>query len=347
MKRILACFVFLIGLSTGNFSYAGAQCTGKFPNLITDVCWSCAFPIKIFGSMSLFSNGAEDFPSGPKKPLCFCGNNIKVGVPISFWEFDLMTDVTSTPGCFPLLGGVRVNVGANRDAYGMTTDIAIGDLKRQTKESFRQVNLYINPAMYVIGAILDDTCLDNRGIDVPWISFADPTHNDDELAGLLTPYAFPFGSLLAIGAISADAVSASLGFPRQEIFWGAGSFGSMYPLTGNNTAHMSNEQSARLQTTRVLAKTHAIGMQKAAFGDDGMCNYYPQIIMDKRQYKFQRLLPKPQTQKIKGRCCDPIGRSTILTESNTELPINGWRDFSYAIFRKRDCCSGVSAVGGF
>ena len=73
-----------------------------------------------------------------------------------------------------------------------------------------------------------------------------------------------------------------------------------------------------------------------------MCTLYPQIIMDKRQYKFQRLYPRPQTTKINGRCCDPLGRSTILTESGTEAPTSDFRDYGYAIFRKRDCCSGAT-----
>ncbi|MCE1090789.1 TraU family protein, partial [Pseudomonas monteilii] len=75
---------------------------------------------------------------------------------------------------------------------------------------------------------------------------------------------------------------------------------------------------------------------------DAMCGYYPQIIMDKRQYKLTRLYPKPETAKIAGKCCSPIGRSTILTESNTEFPLPGYKDFGYGIFRKRDCCGGAT-----
>ncbi|ABO59514.1 MULTISPECIES: TraU family protein [Caballeronia] len=343
MKKILLAFSLVFGLFfTASSANADDLCQGKFPNLITDVCWSCVMPIKLFGSMTLLSSGQEDFDSGSGKAFCFCQNPPKVGIPTSFWEFDMMTDVTAVPGCFPLLGGVRVSTGVNADAFGQVSDDQSGEIG-ETRASFMQVNLYINPAMYVLGAILDDTCMDQRGIDIPWVSFADPTHNDDELAGIITPYAFPFGGMLAIGAMSADAVAATAGFPLQSIFWAAGTYGHMYPLTGNNEAHMSNEQSARLQTTRILAKLHAAGTQYSAFGDDAMCGYYPQIIMDKRQYKFTRLYPIPQTAKINGRCCDPIGRSTILTQTNTELPMPGWRDFGYAIFRKRDCCGGAIA----
>lgn len=343
MKKTFMALGFLItGLLSSLSVNADEICTGKFPNLITDVCWSCMFPIKLFGSTNLVSDGQEDFDSGgSSSPFCFCGNPPKVGIPTSFWEFDMMTDVTTVPGCFPLLGGVRVNVGVNSDAFGQISDDQGGGIS-STRDSFMQVNFYLNPAMYVMGAILDDTCMDQRGMDVPWVSFADPTHNDDELAGILTPYAFPFGSMVAIGAMSADAVAAAAGFPLSTIFWAAGSYGHMYPLTGHNEAHLSMEQTARLQTTRILAKLHAAGTQWAAMGSNAMCGYYPQIIMDKRQYKLTRLYPKPETAKIAGKCCGPIGRSTILTESNTEFPIPCYKDFGYGIFRKRDCCGGVT-----
>jgi conjugal transfer pilus assembly protein TraU len=64
--------------------------------------------------------------------------------------------------------------------------------------------------------------------------------------------------------------------------------------------------------------------------------------MDKRQYKFQRIgQVKPQTEKINGKCCDPLGRSTILAQSGTEPPTKEAMNLTYAIFRKRDCCSGM------
>ncbi len=320
---------------------ASEVCTGKFPNLVTDYCWSCAFPIKMFGSMSLVSDGQDDFDGiGGSQPICACSNQLKVGIPVSFWEAALMVDVPTAPGCFPLLGGVSVDVGVNKDAYGMITDDVSSDIG-VTRTSFRHVNLYINPVLYVAGILLDDACLDNRAFDVPWVSFADPTHNDDELAGILTPYAFPFSSMVAIKGMTADAVASLTGMPLNTIFWAAGAEGHLYPLTGNNGAHMSNERSARLQAYRVLAKLHAAGTQWSTYGTDGMCGYYPQLIMDKRQYKFERLLPFPQTKKIAGKCCDPMGRSTLLVESATEAPLSSFKDFGYAIFRKRDCCSGV------
>ena len=305
-------------------------CVGKFPNLITDICWSCTFPITFMGIP--LSSGQDYTSRTSNSPVCLCANQAKAGIPTSFWEMVYMTDVTNIPGCFPLLGGVMIDTGINSQEYGADSN--------ETGESFQQINEYINPAMYLMGAVVDSTCMDGRGFDVPWVSFADPTHNDDSLSMILTPYAYPFAGLPALAAGSVDAVAASAGFPLPQLFWVAGAWGPMYPLTGNVAARVSRDQMGRLQTARLLAKLHAMGTQYSAAGDGAMCGYVPQLIMDKREYKLTRLLPFPEP-KLLGGCCQPIGRSTILSESGTQAPTPSMKDFGYAIFRKRDCCSGV------
>jgi conjugal transfer pilus assembly protein TraU len=55
------------------------------------------------------------------------------------------------------------------------------------------------------------------------------------------------------------------------------------------------------------------------------------------------LYPVPQTSKIAGKCCQPLGRSTILWGAGKEFPFEG-EDFSYQIFRKRNCCQGAATL---
>jgi TraU protein. len=64
--------------------------------------------------------------------------------------------------------------------------------------------------------------------------------------------------------------------------------------------------------------------------------------MDKTNYKYHMLYPVPQTRKINGKCCQPLGRSEIKWGAGREFPFAG-EDFAYQIFRKRNCCQG--AVG--
>lgn len=48
----------------------------------------------------------------------------------------------------------------------------------------------------------------------------------------------------------------------------------------------------------------------------------------------------PQTARIDGKCCQPLGRSTIRWGAGREFPFEG-EDFAYMVFRKRNCCQGA------
>ena len=48
----------------------------------------------------------------------------------------------------------------------------------------------------------------------------------------------------------------------------------------------------------------------------------------------------PATAKLDGQCCQPYGRTTSLWGAGKSYPIQG-EDFSYQIFRKRNCCAGA------
>jgi conjugal transfer pilus assembly protein TraU len=63
--------------------------------------------------------------------------------------------------------------------------------------------------------------------------------------------------------------------------------------------------------------------------------------MDKTEYKYSMTYPIPQTRKIAGKCCQPLGRTTALWGTGREYPIAG-EDFSYLYFRKRSCCAAYS-----
>lgn len=53
-----------------------ANCRGKVLNPITDVCWSCVFPIEIGGKIPLGGKGNLPNPDTGVKPICFCGKDI-------------------------------------------------------------------------------------------------------------------------------------------------------------------------------------------------------------------------------------------------------------------------------
>lgn len=370
MKKFLCSL--LLGLSVlvaSSGVNASPLCPNQFPNFISDVCWNCVFPIKIFGKAipGLGASANQDFASGPTLPVCACLNQLKVGAPMSMWEMAYIVDVHTEPGCMPALGGLRIPMPWNDSQYGK-----IDADKVIRKGAFRHSTYYVSPMMYLLEIVLDDQCADRSPFDVGWQSEFDPTWDDDELALIKMPISFAFGSIPAVLAGGVDSAASQVGFPINEIFWQAGSLGPMYPITGNVKDYRSNDQLAQLIVTRMLAEAHDMQEIAGLFGKGGgrsygcepgevgcndstekqaMCagspaSMPPQIIMKKRQYKLQRLAPVPATSKIDfGSCCHPIGRNPILTEVGTQVPINGYKDFTYSVFRKRDCCAGITPAG--
>ena len=87
-----------------------ATCTGKFPNPITDICWSCILPISI-GSARIANFGDQEDTDNPPSPLCSCLVNPIVGLSIGFWEPARHVEVVRKPFCLVSLGGVDLDPG--------------------------------------------------------------------------------------------------------------------------------------------------------------------------------------------------------------------------------------------
>lgn len=309
-------------------------CNGKFPNPITDICYDCMFPIKVAGGFLNIGVSSDDYDTGASKnPVCVCASNLTLGTPMGFWEPRFMVDVTNKPGCMPLLGGVDINTPYNASEYGTETE-NLRAINGTNKSAFMHVNQYVNPVMTALGILASSPCLDSRSFDIPFISWADPTWNDDTLSLLLTPYAYPFASLAAVAAEAPDAIAATVSFPLASLFWVAGAWGPMYPLTGNVSSNTTPEQVAHLLLARIFAKLHAAGTQQSTAGNDALqsCGSMglPQLIMDKRQYKTNRVYPFPDNM------CTPIGRPLALQEMGAARPTD--KDYGYFVWQRKDCC---------
>ncbi|PTT93041.1 conjugal transfer protein TraU [Pelomonas sp. HMWF004] len=324
-------------------AFSQDSCTGAFPNIISDVCWDCMFPISLAGGLiNIGISNPEDYDTGVNgSPVCICANSLSVGTPVSMWEPRYMVDATNTPGCFPLLGGLKIPVPYNSSEYG-TIKHRNAAIEGNSKSAFMHANEYLNPIMSAIGIIVASPCLDNRSFDIPFFSWADPTWNDDSLALILTPYAYAFSGMASIVAEAPDAIQATFSLPNQYLFWVAGSWGPMYPLTGNVSVANSQEQVTHLLLARLFAKLHAAGVEQTTAGQDSLnsCGAMgvPELIMDKRQYKTNRTFPFPDNQ------CTPIGRPLTLQQIGAQRPTD--KDYGYFIFQRKDCCQPLRSAGG-
>lgn len=332
LKKTLA--MALTGLIFVGAANAEPTCEGKFVNPITDICWSCVLPINI-GGANIMKDGQEDTPN-PGGVACYCmGGTPKLGVRVSFWEPVRQVDVSRRPFCLSALGGIKIDPGFDAPEHGR--EQAGG---QNVKKSFYQAHWYINPMLYWLEVLLDNGCLEKSPFDIAYLTEIDPLWADDELTFILNPDVTLFANVPAQAVCAADCATASAGFPLDELYWCAGCQGPLYPLNGNIQAHIGGVQASSLIVQRMAAKMHRELLIWAASGDKGLCGYYPQILMQKSNYKYQMTYPVAQTRKILGKCCQPFGRTTTVWGAGKEFPYKG-EDFSYLVYRKRNCCQGA------
>ncbi len=100
MKRSL--WLLMLFLLAGHVPAASADsaCEGRFVNPITDICWSCIFPLSL-GSIKV-SQGKVPDTANPSMPIQICPAPPlfrRIGLAIGYWEPMALTDVTRSPGC--------------------------------------------------------------------------------------------------------------------------------------------------------------------------------------------------------------------------------------------------------
>lgn len=308
-----------------------SKCVGKLLNPVTDICWSCMFPITLGGVKVI--NGRQD-TQNPKRVVCTChkGPIPQIGVPVSFWEAVRVVEVTRTPWCLVTLGGVEM-MKLNTHLHGTVKH----NKGHRMRSSAYNVHYITYPVLNIIGVLMDWLCLERSGAsDLNfWFSELEASWMDTETRMIMHPEAIAFANPIAQTACAVDCAASSAGFPLDALFWCAGCQGGMYPYSGFVGSHVGGAQASLLVSQRILAKMHRLMRENITSGEAALCQPIVSSVIKKSQYKTQMLYPKVQTDG--EHACAPLGRSSVLWSFGHSYPNEG-EDFAYVLWRKRNCC---------
>lgn len=361
----------------GNIDLSQLQCPNVNilgADLITGICWSCLFPIKVAG-ISLFGGG-DDAPSdAASNPVCACGGDLtkgrlpRVGFTLGLWQPARIIEVVRRPYCFPAMFGTQMadtaaTAGGKYTIGGTTAHTPVPD---SVNSGFYNWHYYVFPLLAVLEVMNVPDCNPDGYVDfdLAVMGEAFPNWYDSELALLLNPEAVLFGNPVALTAYPTDCSAATTREPLDRAFWVAGCWGSLYPFTGFFTPNDSPVRGSSLLATRSLALLSRLSLIKRTVGNDAACDAQFMPILKKSQYKMQMLFPVPETsggsdapgeedtsaggQQVTEQanpsrytqCCHPIGQSTLAWGEWRVRPGTG-EDFVYLLWQWTDCCMGIS-----
>lgn len=299
-----------------------------FEKLMTDFCWSCIFPIRVAG-MPLIGGTAPD--EAVNTPFCACTDNLGVhrpGLPTSMWEPARLIEFQRVAGCSSVLGGVRFPF---RRTFMGTHGDGVGDGADAT---FMHYHYYAFPILAMMDLFVGSCNHDNFvDLDLMYLSEVDPTWTNDELAFFTNPEAAAVANPAAVVACAADAIASTAGKPIKQMFWCAGSWGAIYPLSGTVLGGYKTLQESSLLKVRTLAALHRRGLAFKTMGSDAMCGGKIHPTLPKTQYKFSVFHPIAETKSA-----HVMGESTMKWGLGRTIPAIG-EDLVYTIWRWNDCCN--------
>lgn len=293
-------------------------------DIILKADYTAMFPLRIAG-IPMIPGRMPDIGGSVSSPICICKDPIpRIGIPVSFFEPSRLIEVVKDPYCFPSMGfGLPTSGGA---IGGTSGDDGVGN-----QSTFYQAHYYIFPIYALLELLTDFICLQSTGFDMAYITEVDPLWNNDTLSAIINPEALLFGNPIANLACMADAVSSAVFQPLDPLFWCKGSWGNAYPLTGQTGGDGYVEASASVAAS-LIYKLHRQLILWGSWGQLGLCGYYPAPIWRKSAYRLQIVTPIPSIYAT------TIGTTGMLWSFGKNPPFVG-DNFSYLLFKKRECCA--------
>jgi conjugal transfer pilus assembly protein TraU len=356
IKLILAALILgclLWGLLPAPTAQASVGCpkTTVLADSIVKTCWECLFPMSIGGVVIRTADQLTQPPvTGQTSMFCWCcaeGTlNCPPSTPLGYWEPVRLVEIIREPFCFLSFGGVNVSGRSSIEGRGSVS--TQGDPEQDY--TFWQVHYIQFPYFGIMGFIVEAFCqwtgIADR-IDVLYMSELDPLWDDDVASNVTAPEAALIANPIAVAACSADAIAATAGWPIDAMWWCAGSWGTLYPQTGNMAgAQGGRVKSSALAMGRLLARLARMGTEWYTAGTGHLiCYDYPTFVIVKSQYKFQLLWPIANTAMPGLPCCSPLGRTEMLWGMGKTIPGFG-EDFVYLLWKNQNCCLRLALPGG-
>ena len=321
MKKSI--FIFLIFMQVNLFAVCAP--TGALTvDIILKADYTAMFPLRIAG-IPIVPGRIQDVGGSVSSPICICKDPIpRIGIPVSFFEPSRLIEVVKDPYCFPSMGfGLTTSGGT----LGGTS----GDDGSGNQSTFYQAHYYIFPIYALLELLTDFICLQMTGFDMAYLTEVDPLWNNDTLSAILNPEALLFGNPISNLACIADAVTSAVFEPIDALFWCKGSWGNAYPLTGQTGGDGYVEGGASVAAS-LIYKLHRQLVLWGSWGQAGLCGYYPAPIWRKSAYRLQIVTPIPSLYAT------TIGTTGMLWSFGKNPPFVG-DNFSYLLFKKRECCA--------
>lgn len=298
-------------------------------SLLTDICWDCMFPIKIAGFIEVGNSSGNDIPSEAyDDPLCYCTKKLdlpQIGYSLGFWQPARLVELVRTPGCLMSLNGTKAELGSS-SKYGTTseTDGSLSSL------AFWHYHYFSFPVLEILQLFDSSICpgAEHSAFDVLYISEIDPTWNYPELSALAFPETKVFANEISVTSCAGDAILHHGAGSSDNFFWCAGTWGTIYPVSGWVNGVGSTARMTSLLATRALSASHRRGFETKTIGKDALCRAKTSLRFVPSQYRFSMLWPMAQGGKNR------IGRSTFFWGEASNAS-----DAVYLVWRWRDCCS--------
>lgn len=339
MKRIIRIALLMMAMAYGKAvaqsPVGAATCpdSGAYSRLkvITDLCWTCFFPIKIAGipiamggdnggnipigdlniDFDRPGRGSSKLPSKTASPFCVCPGRFygipSPGITWGMWFPTHTMEVVRQPWCSPILFGMSLgSFTTNTEGLGISILALEGGTAKQggpsgnagDQGSFYNWHWLTFPIYEMLEALMSPMCSPQGwGVDMSYIYFTefDPTWDNEMLALYTHPEIKVFANLYAKAACAADAVMATISKPIDEAIWCAGSWGMLYPFSGKGGVQATVE-AQMLVGARGLAAMHRRGLAMLTYTNQGTCNDIYWFVYPKQQYQFQNFWPYPQRQ---------------------------------------------------